>query len=241
MHFYVDFLGFSFFVFLILAVCYFQHISFFCLKLLSILTFWLIFAFMFVIKNTLVSLDLVEKFFVCELDVCKGQCCIDGDAGAPLLHSEKAEIDKNLSKILPLLSPGGRKVVENEGSAYYDSEGDLVTSLIEGRNCAFSIYNEKGICLCALEKGWREGCLPDLKPSSCFLYPVRLNKIGDMTAVNLHKWKICTCAEKNGRKQGVRAYQFLKHPLVKKFGQDWYDELDRVAKEWLSQNGGNQT
>ena len=188
---------------------------------------------MFLIGNTLVSLDLVERFFVCDLSVCKGQCCIDGDAGAPLLEEEKREIDKNIEKIIPLLSPAGKKAIEEEGTSYYDSDGDLVTTLIEGCNCAYSIYSEDGVCLCALEKGFRDNKLPYLKPSSCYLYPVRLKKVGDMTAVNFHKWKICTCAEKKGKKLGIRAYQFLKIPLIKKFGQEWYDELDKTAQEWL--------
>ena len=190
---------------------------------------------MFVIKNTLVSLDLIERFFVCDLTVCKGQCCIDGDAGAPLLDREKVQIDKNLDKILPLLSPGGRKAIEQDGTAYYDSDGDLVTTLVEGCNCAFTVFSEDGTCLCGLEKGFREGKLPSLKPSSCFLYPVRLQKVGSMTAVNLHRWKICNCAEKNGKKLGVRAYKFLKEPLIRQFGQEWYEELDRIATEWLKQ------
>lgn len=191
---------------------------------------------MFVIKDTLVSLDLIERFFVCDLDVCKGQCCIDGDAGAPLNEEEKACIDASIPEILPLLTPGGRKAIEEEGSAYYDCEGDLVTTLIEGCNCAFSVFSDDGICLCALEKGYREGKLPLLKPSSCFLYPIRLKKMGGMTALNFHKWKICNCAEKNGRRLGVRAYQFLKQPLIREFGEDWYAELEQVASEWLKQN-----
>ena len=190
---------------------------------------------MFVIKNTLVSLDLIERYFVCDLKACKGQCCIDGDAGAPLLEEEKEEIDKNIQKIKPLLTPGGCKAIEETGTAYCDTDGDLVTTLIEGCNCAYSIFSEDGTCLCALEKGYREGVLPDLKPSSCFLYPVRLQKVGDMTAVNLHRWKICHCAEKNGKNLKVRAYQFLKTPLIKKFGQEWWDELDRIAQEWIRQ------
>ena len=190
---------------------------------------------MFVIKDTLVSLDLIERFFVCDLSVCRGQCCIDGDAGAPLLEEERAEIEKYLPEILQLLTPGGRKAIEEEGVAYYDRDGDLVTTLVEGCNCAFSIFSDDGTCLCALEKGYREGKLPNLKPSSCFLYPVRLQQIGSMTGVNLHRWKICTCAEKNGKNLGVRAYKFLKEPLVRKFGQEWYDELDKVATEWLRQ------
>lgn len=191
---------------------------------------------MFLIGNTLVSLDLIERFFVCDLPVCKGQCCIDGDAGAPLLEVEKLDMERNLDKILPFLTPGGRNAVLTNGVSYYDSDGDLVTTLVEGCNCAFTTFDENGVCLCALEKGFREGKLPDLKPSSCFLYPVRLKKIGELTAVNLHRWKICGCAEKHGKKLGVRAYQFLKRPLIKQFGEEWYDELDRVASEWIKQN-----
>ena len=191
---------------------------------------------MILIKNTLVSLDLIEKFFMCDLSVCKGQCCIDGDAGAPLSPEEKKLIDLNLDKIRPFLTPGGRKAIDEEGTAYYDPDGDLVTTLIEGRNCAFSTFDENGTCLCALEKAYRDGFLPNLKPSSCFLYPVRLRNIGGMTALNLHKWKICACAEKYGHRKGVRAYKFLKEPLIREFGAEWYEELEKVAEEWLRQN-----
>lgn len=192
---------------------------------------------MFVVKNTLVSLDLIEKYFVCDLSACKGQCCIDGDSGAPLLEEEKKRIDENLDKILPLLTPGGQKAIKEEGSAYIDQEGDLVTTLIEGMNCAYTTFSDTGVCLCALEKGYRERLLPDLKPSSCSLYPVRLEKIGELTGVNLHRWKICDCADKNGKKLNVRAYKFLKNPLIRQFGQEWYDELDTVAREWLHKMG----
>lgn len=190
---------------------------------------------MFVIKDTLVSLDLIEKFFVCDLKVCKGICCIEGDAGAPISLKENQLINENIEKVLPLLTPGGRKAIEEYGTSYYDKDGDLVTTLIEGCNCAFTCYNSENICLCALEKGYREGSLPQLKPSSCHLYPVRLTKIGNMTALNLHKWKICHCAEKNGRKLGMRVYQFLKEPLIREFGEEWYGELVKIANEWIRQ------
>ena len=191
---------------------------------------------MFVIGDILVSLDIVERFFSCDLDACKGQCCIDGDAGAPLLEEEKYEIEKNINKILPLLTPGGRKAVEEYGSSYIDEEGDLVTTLVEGSNCAYCTFSESGVCLCALEKGYREGLLPQLKPSSCHLYPVRLTQTGTFTAVNFHKWKICRSAEKKGKELNIRAYQFLKEPLTRQFGEEWYAELEKTAKEWLSQN-----
>lgn len=190
---------------------------------------------MFLIKDTLVSLDLIERFFVCDLDVCLGQCCVEGDAGAPLLEEERDNIEKNLDKILELLTPSGKKAVIQDGVSYLDSDGDLVTMLIEGCNCAYSIFDEGGKCLCALEKGYRENKLPQLKPSSCHLYPVRLSKIGEMTGVNLHRWKICKAAEKKGEKLGIRAYEFLKEPLIRKFGVEWYEELCKIAKEWLAQ------
>ena len=190
---------------------------------------------MFVIGNTLVSIDLIERYFVCDLEICKGQCCIDGDAGAPLLNEEKETLDENINAILPLLPPGGKKAIKENGTAYIDNDGDLVTTLVEGCNCAFTVFTSDGTCLCGLEKGYREGKLPFLKPSSCSLYPVRLQKVGDMTAVNLHRWKICKCAEKKGKELGVRAYEFLKEPLIRKFGQEWYDELQHIADEWLRQ------
>ena len=189
---------------------------------------------MFLIKDTLVSCDLIERYFKCDLSLCKGECCIDGDAGAPLLCHEKEAIEKNIKDILPLLEEKGRNAVISEGSSYIDQEGDLVTMLVEGACCAYATFSN-GICLCALEKGFREGKLPMLKPESCHLYPVRLKKCGDLTALNFHRWKICKSAEKTGREEGVRAYKFLKEPLIRKFGTEWYEELEKVAEEWLSQ------
>ena len=192
--------------------------------------------YMLLIKDTLVSLDLIERFFVCNLDKCLGQCCVDGDAGAPLLPEEKREIDRHLDAILPLLNPKAREVVKEEGSSYIDEEGDLVTQIVEGKDCVFTTYAEGGKCLCALEKAYREGRLPQLKPSSCHLYPVRLKQVGDFTALNFHRWKICKPAETLGRAQGVRAYIFLKEPLIRKFGEEWYEELCRTAEEWIKNN-----
>lgn len=191
---------------------------------------------MILIKDTLVSLDLIERFFVCDLDTCLGECCIDGDAGAPLTESEKIKIDSYMDQLLPLLNPAAQRIIKEEGSSYIDPDGDLVTQIVEGKDCVFTTYAEGGKCLCALEKAYREGKLPQLKPSSCHLYPVRLKVYGDKTAINVHKWKICKCAEILGRKKGIRAYEFLKEPLIRRFGEEWYDELEKTAKEWLAQN-----
>ena len=193
--------------------------------------------FMLVIKDTLVSLDLIERFFVCDLDVCLGQCCIDGDAGAPLLEEERDAIDAHMPEILPTLNPAARRIIEEEGSSYIDPDGDLVTQIVEGRDCVYTCYAQGGKCLCALEKAYREGKLPQLKPSSCHLYPVRLKKIGNMTAVNLHRWKICKCAEVLGRKEGVRLYEFMRGPLTERFGAEWYDELHQACDAYLEEYG----
>lgn len=187
------------------------------------------------IKDTLVSLDLIEDYFVCDLDACLGACCIDGDAGAPLLENERDEIEKVLPDVGPYLLPASLRTIKEEGASYYDEDGDLVTQIVEGKNCVYTCYAPGGKCLCALEKACREGKIPDVKPSSCRLYPVRLKKYEGFTAVNMHHWKVCRSAYVNGRRLGVRAYQFLEGPLVKEFGQEWYDELCLTAKEYLRQ------
>ena len=191
------------------------------------------------IKNTLVSLDLAEQFFCCDLDACKGECCIEGDAGAPLTEAEKAEIERILPEIIDDMIPAGRREVEANGVAYIDEEGDLVTTIVEGKNCAFTCYGKDGMCMCAIEKACREGRIDFLTPSSCHLYPLRLTEYPDFTAVNYHRWKICKPAETLGRKLGLRLYQFLKEPLIKRFGQEWYDELCLACEAYLEQYGDN--
>lgn len=188
------------------------------------------------INDTLVSLDVVEKYFECDLDSCLGECCVEGDAGAPLLPEEKERLDTLLSKILPHLLPAAQEVVREQGVSYVDEEGDLVTSIVNGKDCVFTCYAPGGKCLCVLEKLRREGNGEFFKPISCSLYPIRIKDYGGMTAVNYHRWKICKCAEILGRKNGVRVYEFLKEPLIRRFGERWYEELALTAREWLRQN-----
>lgn len=191
------------------------------------------------IRDTLVSLDLVERFFVCDLDRCLGACCIEGDAGAPLTDEEFEELNTRIDELIPLMTPAARQVAKEQGAGYYDCEGDLVTSIVDGRDCIFTCYAEGGKCLCAIEKARLEGKIDCHKPHSCHLYPVRLKEYDGFTAVNLHRWKICKPAETLGRRLGVRAYQFLKDPLIRRFGREWWDELDFTAREWLLQHGEN--
>ena len=189
------------------------------------------------IKDTLVSLDLVERYFCCDLDSCLGACCVEGDAGAPVLPGEVTSLEECLETVEDSLTPRAREVIDEQGVVYVDEEGDLVTSIVEGRECVFCTYVSGGKTLCALEKAYREGKTRWCKPVSCHLYPVRLKEYGGFTAVNLHRWKICHSAEKLGRKLGLRAYQFLKEPLVNRFGKEWYEELCLTAEEYLRQYG----
>lgn len=187
------------------------------------------------IKDTLVSLDLAEQYFCCDLDACLGQCCIEGDAGAPITLDERKQIEQVFPIIKADMSPRAVTEVEGNGVSYIDEEGDLVTTIIDGRDCAFTCYGKNGMCLCAIEKACREGKTDFLKPSSCHLYPLRLTQYPTFTAVNYHRWKICKPAEKLGRKLGLRLYQFLKEPLIKRFGQEWYDELVLACETYLKE------
>jgi len=194
------------------------------------------------IQNTVVSLDLIEEFFCCDIEKCLGACCIEGDAGAPISAEELDAIERATPIIWDDLTPAGRRVLEEQGAAYYDEEGDLVTSIVEGRDCAFCTYAPGGLCLCALEKAYREKRISDFcKPASCHLYPARLKNYNGFTAINYHRWNICEAARKCGREKGIRVYEFLKEPLTARFGQAWYNELCLTAAEYLRQKaaGGN--
>lgn len=191
------------------------------------------------IGDTLVSLDLAEEFFCCDLGACKGQCCIEGDAGAPITEAERTAIERVLPVVKDDMIPQGREAVERDGVAYVDEEGDLVTTIVDGRNCAFTCYAPGGVCLCAIEKAHREGRCEFLKPVSCHLYPLRLTEYPTFTAVNYHRWKICRPAVRKGRELGIRLYQFLREPLIARFGQEWYDELVTACEAYLEQYGGD--
>lgn len=191
------------------------------------------------IQDTLVSLDLVERFFCCDLDDCKGACCLDGDAGAPLEPGEADTLRRILPEIWNDLLPAARREIEANGVSYTDVEGDEVTSLVEGGNCVFSTLDENGGWICAIERAFRQGRIDYYKPISCHLYPVRLKRFDTFTAVNYHRWKICKGAEVLGRAKGIRAYQFLEGPLRRRFGDEWYKELKLTCEEYLRQYGGD--
>ena len=191
--------------------------------------------YMLQIGDALVSLDVVERHFLCNLDACRGACCIEGDAGAPITEEEYRQLQELLPQLLDDLTPAAREVIARQGVAYVDEEGDLVTSIVGGKDCVFTCYGENGRCMCAIEKAFREGRTAFYKPLSCHLYPIRITRYPAFTAVNYHRWKICKAAEVLGRKEGVRVYRFLREPLIRCFGKAWYDELAHTAEVYLQQ------
>lgn len=190
------------------------------------------------IGDTLVSLDLAEVFFCCDIEKCKGECCIEGDAGAPITEEERMIIDELLPRIEDKLLPEARRVIAEEGTSYLDPDGDLVTQIVDGRNCVYTCYAPGGICQCAIECACSENKTGGFrKPSSCALYPVRLTEYPSFIAVNYHRWKICKPAEVLGRKLGIRLYQFLEGPLTKRFGPEWYAELKMACEAYIEEYG----
>ena len=191
---------------------------------------------MFVIgDNTLVSLDVLEKEFCCDLDTCRGCCCIEGDAGAPVTDEELKQIEQLLPELLPQMTKEAREVVEKQGLSYLDPSGEQVLSIVNGKDCVFARTDHNGWCYCLIEKAYNAGKIDFKKPISCHLYPIRLTKVGEYTGVEYHRWDICHCARQLGKKKHIPLYQFLKEPLIRRFGQEWYDELELTATEWKKQ------
>ncbi|ADQ79324.1 hypothetical protein Palpr_1177 [Paludibacter propionicigenes WB4] len=184
------------------------------------------------IDDTIISLELLEERFVCDLNSCKGICCIEGDDGAPLEEAEVKIIEDLLPVIWDDLSEASKSVINKQGVSYIDQDGEPVTSIVNGAECVFTYTDESGVCKCAIEKAFREGKTNFYKPISCHLYPVRLQKYDEFTAVNYHRWSVCGYARKLGGKLGVPVYQFLKEPLIRRFGTEWFEQLEIADKEF---------
>jgi len=183
------------------------------------------------IGDKIISADIFKKKFVCDLVRCKGACCIEGDAGAPLSKEEVEVIESNYLKIKPYLTEEGNEAIEQGGVSSLDKEGEHVTQLVNNGACAFVIYNEQHHALCAIEKAHLEGKIDNIKPISCSLYPIRVKKFNEFTALQYDLWSICQPACSQGELLGVPVYKFLKKPLVRAFGQEFYDELEAIEKE----------
>ena len=185
------------------------------------------------IEDTLISRDLIECYFYCDLAQCKGACCIEGESGAPLEKEEYALLRKLLPVVWGDLLPEAQAIINRQGVGYVDIENEMVTSIVNGKNCVFTCYDTDGVCRCAIEKAFIEGRTDFRKPISCHLYPVRVKRLKHYQSVNYDRWKICRAAEVLGEQKQVRLYQHLRDPLIHKFGEEWYHALDRCAKEYF--------
>lgn len=184
------------------------------------------------IGNVIVSLDIIEKKFLCDISKCHGVCCEEGDSGAPLEKEEEAILQEIYPKVKPFLREEGIAAIEEQGVAVIDSDGDLVTPLRAGKECAFTIY-ENGFALCGIEKAYEQGVVDFKKPISCALYPIRARKYSQFEGLNYDKQPMCSAARDFGEQKGVPIYKFLEAPLARKYGREWYEELDTVASEYL--------
>ena len=220
------------------------------------------------IGNVLLSSDILTEEFCCDLDVCHGACCVEGDAGAPVTYDEIVQIEEELDAVWPMLGASAQAVIDRQGVAYIDRDGDLVTSIVNGKDCVFTAplnppeggksfhphplnppqggtpfhphpLNSavgEGIVGCAFESAFRQGRCRFCKPISCALYPIREKTFSDgSVGLNYHRWDICQCGRDKGRRLHLPVYRFLKEPLIRRFGEEWYQELCDVATQLQSE------
>lgn len=186
---------------------------------------------MILIENTCISDDIEDQFFVCNLDKCKGACCVEGDSGAPLDEDELAILDEIYPHVEPYLTQAGKDVIAREGTYTKDWDGDYVTPIINGKECAYALYDERGILKCGIEQAYNDGKITYKKPISCHLYPIRVTKYEQYHALNYDRWEICSPACSFGQELGVPVYKFLKDPLIRAYGPKWYEQLTREINE----------
>jgi hypothetical protein len=180
-----------------------------------------------IIDKTIISDEITSVHFACDLPKCKGACCIEGDAGAPLEEEEISLLEDHIDEIKPFMRPGGIKEIERTGVFDYDDAGKYVTPLVEGKECAF-VYFEDKIARCAVEKAYVEKAIPFRKPVSCHLYPIRIKRMKGNDAVNYHRWHICDPALEKGKKEKTLLYRFLEDAIIRKYGKAWFEKLLKV-------------
>ena len=184
------------------------------------------------IDDCLVSEEILTEYFECDYEKCKGCCCVIGDSGAPMEECEAGAIEKNYPIFSPIMTDAGRAAVASKGFFEIDMDGDMVTPLVPGsEECAYTIFDEEGNCFCSMERCWFQGKGDFRKPISCWLYPIRITTLRNgMRALNLHRWHICQDAFAKGKKEKVRVYEFLREPIERYFGEDFYQALCEAAK-----------
>ncbi len=183
------------------------------------------------VQNVLISDDIKEEFFVCNIEKCKGACCVEGDLGAPLEEDELEILDDIYEQVKPYLTKEGIDVIESEGKYILDFEGEYSTPTINNKECAYAVYDAQNILKCGIEQAQLDGKIDYKKPISCHLYPIRMKKYDQFTALNYDRWDICSDACSFGKELNVPVFQFLKEPLIRKFGEGWYKELEDKVKE----------
>jgi len=187
------------------------------------------------IGDKIISRELFENHFICDLSVCFGNCCVFGDSGAPLESEEADKLAAGLDKLLPYLKKEALRAIDLQGAWVIDGDGDKVTPLIGREECAYAVF-ENGIARCAIEKAYDEGIISFRKPVSCHLYPIRVSKLGRGIALNYHRWGICEPARTLGKKEGLPVFRFLKDPIQRVYGEEFYKELELVFSELNKEN-----
>ncbi len=188
------------------------------------------------IDDKLISSDLLEESFVCDLNACKGACCVEGDSGAPLLTEELENLEANFDSIKDFLREDGLKAIEKQGLYIKDEDDEWVTPLKDGQECAYTLFDEKGVAQCGIEGAWKAGKSNFQKPVSCHLYPVRVKRYEEITALNYEQWNICSPACSLGKELKVPVFRFVKDALVRRFGKDFYSSLESTSIEWNKVN-----
>ena len=185
---------------------------------------------MFQIGKTIVSEDIIEKDFVCNLSACKGACCVEGEAGAPVEAKEVDLLKEVYPTVKPFLRKEGIEAIEAQGTHVENDFGEYETPLVNGAECAYVTFDDRGTALCGIEAAYRAGEIKWKKPISCELYPIRVQEYSQFSAVNYHRWPICDAACSLGKELQTPIYKFVKEALIKKFGEDWYLEIEKTAK-----------
>ncbi len=187
---------------------------------------------MILIQHTIISDDIAEQFFVCQLEKCKGACCVAGDMGAPLAPAEEGILTKEYDQIAPYLTPESRALIAEQGTWVVDPDGDHATPVLPTGECVYATRDDRGTIKCGIEQAHRAGATAFIKPISCHLYPIRITSYDAFDALNYDRWEICQPACAHGAALGVPIYQFLKAPLIRKYGEAWYQELaETIAGE----------
>ena len=188
------------------------------------------------VEDKIISKDLFKKKFVCDLQQCKGACCVEGDSGAPLTKKEVVDIESNLSIIKEEMSPIGKKVIESKKFYYVDEDKEEVTSLVNGKECVFVFYDQNNIAKCSIESAFRKNKINFNKPVSCHLYPIRVKNYDSFEAINIHNWHICKPACNCGTNLNIPVFKFLKEPIIRTWGEEFYSQLDAINREFFQKD-----